>query len=242
VEYVLRFYREWVKQDDLVTFEVKLHETDLSIRAKSDLSKPALSLVRRVRGDIEIYAEKHPGFIEALAPWPEDPAAPAVVQDMIAASERYGVGPMAAVAGAVAEVVGRGLLAQTDEVIVENGGDVFLKMNRPALLMLYSGEASPFGGKLLIRIDAPGKARGVCTSSATIGHSLSFGATDAVVAVAESAALADAAATAIGNRVRTPADVAEALEAEKDRALLLGTVVTIGNTLGAFGDIEFEQV
>jgi len=240
MEYRLRYYRDWVAKDDLATFEVKLRETDLSIRAHADLSDPALKLVRRLRADIEAYADAHPGFIEDLASRRDDPAAPDVVREMIRATALYGVGPMAAVAGAIAEAVGRELLKSSPEVIVENGGDVFLHMSRPVKLMLYSGEESPFNKRILLKLNAPGRATGVCTSSAKVGPSLSFGETDAVLTIADSAALADAAATAIGNRVRQAGDVPEVRD-EQARGLLRGCVITIGKTLGAFGEVEFER-
>ena len=242
MRYVLRFYRDWVKRDDLTTFEVKLHQTDLSVRAHSDLTGETLRLVRRLRADIETYADEHPGFLEAMTAWEDDASAPPVVREMIRTTACYGVGPMAAVAGAVAEAAGRRLLEYTPEVIVENGGDVFLQMNRPVRLMLYSGEESPFGGRLVLKIDAPGQPRAACTSSAFIGPSLSRGWTDAVLIIADNAALADAAATAIGNRVKSPEDVHTALEEEKRRGLLRGVVITIGETFGAFGDVQLEEI
>ena len=242
VAYALRFYRDWVKEDDLTSFGVKLRETDLAIRAHSDLTAEALKRVKRLRRELEIYAEAHPGFFWAMTPQRVDPDSPDIVREMVESAALYGVGPMAAVAGAIAEAVGRKLLEFSPEVIVENGGDVFLQMNRPARLMLYSGEESPFGGKLIVKIDAPGEPRGVCTSSARIGPSLSHGAADAVLAIADSAALADAAATAIGNRVKCPEDVPGVLEEEKSRGVLLGAVVTIGGTFGAFGEVELEEV
>ena len=173
MDYTLRFYRDWVKEDDLTTFRVKVGETDLSIRAHSDLTDDARKLVKRFRTDIELYAETHPGFLEALTPQSADAQAPAIVAEMIRHSAAYGVGPMATVAGAMAQAVGRLLLSASPEVIVENGGDVFLQMNRRVKLMLYSGEESPFAKDVVIAIDAPGKARGVCTSSARVGPSLS---------------------------------------------------------------------
>jgi ApbE superfamily uncharacterized protein (UPF0280 family) len=241
MDYSLRFYRDWVDRDELTAFEVRLRETDLAIRAQTDLSADAMRIVRRLRAEIETYADMHPGFIASLTAWDDDPSAPPIVREMLRATAQYGVGPMAAVAGAVAEGVGRGLLSRTPEVIVENGGDVFLQMNRPARLMLYSGEASPFGSDVVLRIDAPGKARGVCTSSAKVGPSLSLGAADAVVAVSDNAALADAAATAMGNRVRSAEDVPKVLEEEQARGVLHGAVIAVGNTLGAFGDVTLEK-
>jgi len=242
MNYVLRFYRDWVKQDDLATFEVKLRQTDLQVRAHSELKAETLREVKRLRRDIEVYAETHPGFLEALSSWEDDESAPEVVREMLRSTALYGVGPLAAVAGAIAEGVGRKLLELSPEVIVENGGDVFLRMNRPVKLLLYSGEESPFGRRLVLQVDAPGEPRGVCTSSAQVGPSLSFGRTDAVLTVAANAALADAAATAIGNRVLRPEDVTGVLEEEKNRGLLRGAVITIGETFGAFGEVQLEEI
>jgi hypothetical protein len=241
MDYTLRYYRDWAGSDDLTTFEVAQRQTDLQIRAHSDLSRVALKLVKRLRADVESYADAHPGFIESLVAWPDDPAAPPVVREMLVATRAYAVGPMAAVAGAIAEAVGRELLKSSPEVIVENGGDVFLFMNRPVTLMLYSGEESPFNRRVLVKLNAPGQPRGVCTSSAKVGPSLSFGETDAVLTIAENAAVADAAATALGNLVRRPEDVAGVLELEQARGVLRGAVITIGQTLGAYGEVELAK-
>ncbi len=119
---------------------------------------------------------------------------------MAAAAQTAGVGPMAAVAGAIAECVGRELLEFSPEVIVENGGDIFLKVSHRRTVGIFAGD-SPLTGRIGIQIEARDTPLGVCTSSGTVGHSLSFGRADAVVVLAPAAALADAAATAIGNRV-----------------------------------------
>jgi len=170
------------------------------------------------------------------------PASPGpVVRAMIAAGRAYEVGPMAAVAGAVAQAVGEGLLRWSPEVIVENGGDVFLKMDRAVELGLYAGADSPFSGTIRLRVETEGEALGVCTSSGTVGHSLSFGRADAVTAVAGDAALADAAATAIANRVESADDVERVLKEERERGLLKGLLVVIGKRIGAFGAVALAQ-
>ena len=93
-----------------------------------------------------------PEFLTSFSPLPEDPDAPIIVRSMLTAGAEYGVGPMAAVAGAVAQEVGRELLAHTPEVIVENGGDIFLMMSRPVRLGLYAGPDSPFTGKIVLKL------------------------------------------------------------------------------------------
>jgi ApbE superfamily uncharacterized protein (UPF0280 family) len=156
---------------------------------------------------------------------------------MIEAGRQTGVGPMAAVAGAVAEYVGRELLTFSPEIIVENGGDIFLKILRQRTVGIYAGD-SPLTGKIGLEINPRETPLGVCTSSGTVGHSLSFGKADAAVIIAASATLADAAATAIGNRVNRPEDVAGAIQFGKGINGLKGIVIIIGESVGAWGDVK----
>lgn len=238
VVYEPRLYRQWHETPDLVTFDVQVRETDLRVRAARDLSGRTRSLVQRFRRDIEDYAEGHPDFLRSLTPLPLPAKCPGIVEQMLRAARTYEVGPMAAVAGAVAEAVGHGLLADSSQCIVENGGDVFVCLDRPVRLGLFAGKDSPFTRRLTLLIDSTDVPLGVCASSGTVGHSLSAGHADAVVAVAPSAALADAAATAIGNRVKSPADVQTVLGEEQERAELKALVIAIGRCIGAFGDVE----
>ena len=83
------------------------------------------------RGQIDGYIQRYPNFAATLEPWREPAFAPEIVREMIAAGCAAGVGPMAAVAGAVAESVGRKLLDYSRDVVVENGGDVFIKAKGP---------------------------------------------------------------------------------------------------------------
>ena len=217
---------------------MQVRQTDLQIRAHKNLTAEATRAVLRARSDLERYIERVPEFADSFSPLPLDPRAPIIVQTMLQAGVDYAVGPMAAVAGAVAERVGWELLRVSTDVIVENGGDIFLKMSRPVQLGLYAGEQSPFTRRIVLKLDCAGQARGICTSSGTVGPSVSLGKADAVVTVAESAALADAAATAIANRIQTPDDIERALETERTKGNLLGCVVVMGDHLGAYGDVE----
>lgn len=239
--YEVRFYRDWVKRAGLVSFEVAHHESDLMIRARRDLRNRAAELLDRLRAELEEQIRRQPEFAESLSPLPMSPNAAPIVRAMVEASRTYDVGPMAAVAGAIAQFVGEGLLRWTPEVIVENGGDIYVRMQQPVEMGLYAGEDSPFTGELRLRVDPGGGPLGVCTSSGTIGHSLSLGRADAVVAVAESAALADAAATAIGNRIRSSQDIETTLNDEKQRGLLKGLLITMGKQIGAYGAVELVR-
>jgi ApbE superfamily uncharacterized protein (UPF0280 family) len=120
---------------------------------------------------------------------------------------------------------------------VENGGDIFLKTLCKRTIGIYAGK-SPLTGKLGLEIDGRDTPLGVCTSSGTVGHSLSFGKADAVTVVSGSTPLADAAATAIGNRVSRPGDIGAAIEFGKGIGGLKGLVIVIGGDVGAWGDIK----
>ncbi len=227
----------------LVTFQVVHKETDLHIQAARDLSYEASRWVIEARGAIESYVALHPGFLEALCPLPLDQLAPPIVTDMLKASESAGVGPMAAVAGAVAEYVGLKILdaAPDEEVIVENGGDVFFKVNSPITTAIYAGK-SPLSNRVGIRIQASSGPMGVCTSSGTIGHSKSLGTADAVTVVARSTPLADAAATAGANIVRGKGDINIALRMLEGIKGISGAVVIKQGRLGAFGELELVPI
>lgn len=232
-----RTYRSRVTAGRLASFQVVVRETDLMIRASRDEREAALRLVGEHRALLEAYIRAHPGFLSALSPWTARGPAPALVQEMIAAAAAAGVGPMAAVAGAIAARVGCGLLESSEEVIVENGGDIFLKTAAPATVALYAG-GSPLSLRIGVVVDGRGQPMAVCTSSGTIGHSLSFGRADAACVVARSCALADAAATAVGNRVQSPRDLRRAIAAGRRIPGVEGLVIVAGDQVAFWGAVE----
>lgn len=236
--YQARTYREWVSSSGLVSFNVTIRQSDLMICARRDLRRQAETILERVRADIEAEIARNPAFRDSLSPLPLPPSAAPVVELMLRAGAAFDVGPMAAVAGAVAQMVGQGLERWSPEVIVENGGDIYLRTDRHVEIGLYAGEDSPYSGGLRLRVNPKGRGIGICTSSGTVGHSLSFGMSDAVVALADDAAFADAAATAVGNRITCPDAIAAVLEDERRRARLRGLLVTVGKRMGAWGEME----
>jgi ApbE superfamily uncharacterized protein (UPF0280 family) len=148
---------------------------------------------------------------------------------------------MAAVAGAMAEFVGRELLPDSPEVIVENGGDIFLRSLREFKAGIFAG-SSPLSLRIGLRVPPADQGLGVCTSSGTVGPSLSFGRADAVCVVAPSASLADAAATAVGNRVKSAQDLSTGLETAQAIAGLTGVVIIIGEKMGVWGKVELTEM
>jgi len=239
--YEQRTYRHSIKDADLVSFQVAVKETDLYIRASRDLSVEALAAINEVRSPLERYINAHPIFLHSLEPLPVEKDAPEIVQRMAQAARLANVGPMAAVAGAVAQMVGERLLHLSPEVIVENGGDIFLKVNNKRRIGIYAGE-SAFTGKLAIEVEPVQTPLGVCTSSGKVGPSLSLGIADAAVVLAPSAALADAAATAVGNMVKAGTDIDAAIEIGRRIIGVSGIVVISGSNMGAWGDIRLVDL
>lgn len=236
--YRKRTYRSRVAHEGLIAFEVRVRETDLQILAGKELHDKGEDAVFLYRGQLESYIAGHPEFVTALVPLPSDPIAPPIVKRMLAAGLAAGVGPMAAVAGAIAEYVGRALLAAgAGEVVVENGGDIYCCRNQESVVGIFAG-TSPHSNRVGIKIPIGMMPLGICTSSGTVGHSLSLGEADAVTVLAKDTALADAVATLAGNAVLPGLSLESALAKASSVPGILGVVIIRGEELGAWGAVE----
>lgn len=238
--YQPRVYRNWVKNKDLVSFNVIVEETDCYISAASNLTGKARRLIQKYRSHLKKYIASHPLFLTTLEPCAAEEDASLIVKAMCQAGEQASVGPMAAVAGAIAHFAGEELAAFSRDVIIENGGDIYLRSTRDRLIGIYAGQ-SPLSGKIGIAIHAKDTPLGVSTSSGTVGHSLSFGKADAVVVLAETAVLSDAVATAIGNLIITPADIPLGISRAQNIAGVRGLVIIKGEQMGVWGDIQLKR-
>ena len=235
--YEKRTYRNLVKTDDLIKFEVIVNETDLLIRAEKNLFSEAKESVLKYRNQIETYISTVPSFERSLVPVQERHHPPEIIKEMISASRLTNVGPMAAVAGAIAQSVGRDLLHFSRELIIENGGDIYLASSKERLVGIYAG-VSPLSLKIGMVVEPQKTPLAICTSSGTVGHSLSFGKADAVCVLSESGALADAAATAIGNVIRKKDDIEKGLERGKEIEGVSGVLIIFGEKIGVWGEIR----
>lgn len=243
--YTDRSYRKLANVSGLISTTVRIAETDLHILADCDVTSEATDLILQYRSQLENYILKHPAFSASLDPIKEDKLAPRIVRSMAQAGVVAGVGPMAAVAGAVAESVGMGLLRTgCQEVMVENGGDIFLSRTKDCSVAIFAGESS-LSYKVGIRVQALDMPVGICTSSGTVGHSLSFGDADSVTVVAASTLVADAAATRLGNEVGHggggKAGMKNALANASKIKGIRGVVVICGELMGAYGDVELVR-
>ena len=238
--YEERTYRHTIKDTDLVSFTARVKETDLYIRAERDLAAEALSAIEECRAPLEKYIQNHPLFLHSLEPLLVAEDAPAIVKTMAGAGRQAGVGPMAAVAGAMAGMVGRKLLQYSREIVVENGGDIFMQTRKKRMVGIFAGR-SPFSGKLALEISPEMMPAGICASSGTVGPSLSLGLADAAIVLSHSPALSDAAATAVANLVKAADDIQAALDFGRKIEGILGIVVIKGDRMGAWGEVKLVR-
>ena len=208
------------------------------------LKSAAEDALGRLRRDLQNWGTDHGDFFTSLEPLPIPAEAPPVVAAMLKSGRDAGVGPMAAVAGAIAEMVGNELRARFGlrEIVVENGGDLFIDVEETLSISVYAGLSS-FSEKIAIQIDPELSPCGLACSSGTVGPSLSFGKADAAAVLAPSAAAADAWATALGNRIRTAEDLAAALPwvLAVENTLLpgpTGALAILGDRMAAMGAIR----
>lgn len=241
LKYEERIYRNWVKNDDLITIRVVEEETDLLVSGIIDLKEQASISVSHYRNQIKDYIAKDHKFLTSLKPIDVPQDASEIVMDMANASRLAGVGPMSAVAGAIAEFVAKDLMPVSDQIIIENGGDNFIKSSVKRVVGIYAGK-SPFTGKIALQIEPDQTPIGICTSSGTVGHSLSFGRADAVIILSKWTALADAVATATGNIVKTEDDIEKGISFARSIDGVESVVIIVGSKIGIWGNVKITKI
>jgi len=196
----------------------------------------------RLREVLEHYISKNPAFGISLKaiPLPANSfGIPEEIRSMLKCGLQSRTGPMSAVAGLFAEHVGTRLVQKfnLEEVVVENGGDLYLKNSTELISVIHAGK-SPLSDKMAFALP-PGE-RGICTSSGTMGHSLSLGKADAVSVVAESTPLADAWATSLANLVKSPEDIEVVLDRVAEIPEILSCAIIVGDQIGVRGEYELK--
>ncbi len=236
-----RTYRSKICKSELVSFLVSVKETNLHIQADTNLSQKAVKAILKCRNYIENYIYKHPEFAKSFIPVKVNKIVPEIINQMADAGFEANVGPMAAVAGAVAEYTGKALLEHSKEIIVENGGDIFIKSNTEIVFTIYANK-SPFSMKTGLLIKKKNNPYALCTSSGTLGHSKSYGKADAVTILSDSAALADACATSLGNLIQNPDDIKKAINMGKQIKGISGIVIIQNKHIGLWGDLQLVKL
>ena len=243
-----RWYREALHRSSLAPFAVRFRETDLWVAVPPRQNTAALrqyceKTAASLWQELHAYILKDPVFLHSLLPHTPHFGAPPVALKMAAAADKAGVGPMAAVAGAFAEEAAQQVMQKfkVQDIIVENGGDIYLAATQLRRIAIWAG-ASPLSGKLALELEPAQSPLSLCTSSATVGPSLSLGKADAVTILAKSGAVADAYATAVGNQVRSAADIEPALAYADAQEDILGCVIIIGDRIGAIGEVRLSPL
>ncbi len=213
----------------------------MCIHALCDISQEAKSLVQQFRRELREHIAIQDEFLTSLTPVKRLDGIPAIVEKMQRASELAQVGPMAAVAGAIAESVGRAFLAKSEEMIIENGGDIWLALKEQGIIGLYAGRSS-FSLKIGLMVQPDQTPMGICTSSGKVGHSLSFGKADAVTICAKDAALADAVATETCNRIRVEDDLQGAVDFALSIKGVTGAIAILDDTIAVKGEVELVDI
>ncbi len=231
-----RFYRSLIQKRNFYKFEVKVEQTDLLVIAKKNLKKEIKEEVIRQREILKDYIEHHPEFLLSFTPVFAE-SDQEIIKLMSESSFMTKTGPMASVAGAISEIIGKKFLSLSDEIIIENGGDIFAKMNSNFIVGIYAG-GSPFSMKIGIKLKKREIPYGVATSSGTVGHSISFGKADAVTVVSSSASFSDGAATYFGNLVKDRIDKELIISELKNFVFIEGIVIIKEKEIFLWGDIE----
>lgn len=222
-------------------FQVVVEETDLRVTARTglpDLPDAVAAYVAELRGQIKAWMLLAPDFRTSLVPVPTPVSAPEIARRMAHGADLAGVGPFAAVAGAVAQMTAERFAAASPDIIVENGGDIYMCSCRDRVVGLLP---DPAGGEMIgVVVKAADCPVSLCSSSATIGHSLSLGVGDIATVRARDASLADAAATLFGNMLQGPDDVVRVTEraAAMARLGIEGVFAQCGGRVGIWGNME----
>ena len=241
-----RFYRTDFNTERFRGFQVKYLETDLWIGVdpdsfRTEMKEAVFSGIRELRLKLDSYIKTEPEFTKTLEPFQPMASVPPEALEMADASAKAGVGPLASVAGLFARKAGETLLNgfSVNELVVENGGDIFAFLKDEIVLSVYAGD-SPLSGKTGLVITPEISPVGICTSAGTVGHSLSFGKADAVVVISRDILAADAFATAFGNMVKVPEDVEEVVKKAENYPEILSLLIICKDKLGILGRYEIK--
>lgn len=241
-----RFYRIGMGKSRFESFEINYKDSNLWIGIDKKSFNPiipffALKKLTDTREILEDYIQREPEFKSSLEPIKLLPEAPGIALVMAVASKKAGTGPMAAVAGAFAEYIGKAICEEfkVKEIVVENGGDIWMNIDNDILISIYAGN-SPFSGKISVEVKAAFSPLSICTSAGKIGPSFSFGNADAVMVACKDAALADALATAIGNKIKQAADIDIQQNDYKNFNEILSLIIICEDKIGVSGKFKIK--
>lgn len=241
-----RTYRSQFNVERFKGFEVKYLETDLWIGIdpasfKTEIIDLAKAKIKELRDKLDNYILAEPFFKKSLKPFQPSDSAPQEAIEMSAVAQIAGIGPMSTVAGLFAREIGNEITQNfsVNELVIENGGDIFALLKDELVLSVFAGE-SPLSERIGLVVPPDKEKVGICTSSGTVGPSLSYGKADAVVVICEDALLADALATAFGNKVKSPNDVEKVIKQSEMYSQILSLLIICEDKIGIRGENEIK--
>lgn len=241
-----RFYRNNMGKERFDSFSIAYKETDLWIGLNRVFEKKYIPAyvqwyIINSRKTIEDYSRENPEFLTSLSPIDVARTGDELVVKMADFGRKADVGPMASVAGVIAHKTGEILKKKFNprEIVIENGGDIYLDISEPLTVSIYAGE-SQLSGKIGLKICPRYSPLGICTSSGTVGPSYSSGKADAVVIACKETGLADAYATSYCNRVKNTEDIDKVLDELKSNDDILASVIVMGDRMGISGSFGLQ--
>ena len=223
----------------MITERIQIDETNILL--KTDLHEHGLyNFILRQRMELIRYIRNDNDFLISFEPV-KVTKGPYIARIMSKAGRIADVGPMAAVAGTIAELSMHYLIDNDAKyAILENGGDIALKVNKDVVMGLYAGTSS-LSGNVGFKIKHEKTPMGICTSSGTVGHSISLGRADSVTVFADRASIADALATSIANEANGDLNddaVQNGLNKADDyKEYFRGVMIIVGESAGTVGKI-----
>ena len=246
MEYKERSYRSRFSNNERRWFCVKFLESDLWIGVdkgsySASMEADVYAMLVDLRRTMDAYLLMDPGYKASLTPYDAGIEAPDILKEMSKVSHKTGIGPMSAVAGAVALRVAEFLKDKfcVKEVIVENGGDIYAEAHSDMDIAVFAGQ-SPLSEKIGLHIPATCFPLGICTSSGTVGPSLSLGRADAVMIVCKDVLLADSYATAMANRIQSVNDLQPVIDRISNTPDILGAIAVKDDRMAICGQFELR--
>jgi len=231
-------YRCCVKNKEKYAWLLSYYYTDILISSNKNIKSRIEKPLKKIYEILNVCIKNEASFLKSLSPIKIKPFFPEIIKEMCAKSAVFNVGPMAAVAGTINEYIASYLQKYCDILIIENGGDIFIKAERDLNVGIYVKNPN-FKDKIALKINAKNMPCGLCSSSGTFGHSFSMGKCDLAVVLAKSAITADAAATAFANSISCEDDISGSIAYFKGFEDIKGLLAVKDKKIGAWGAIEF---
>jgi ApbE superfamily uncharacterized protein (UPF0280 family) len=233
-------YRNKISSRQKYNWRILYKYSDIFVSSDRDVSSKLKKLTKEIYSVLESHMKEDPSFKKSLSPVESKPQYHYVIKTMCAKSALFNVGPMAAVAGAVCDFIASGLDSFCRCLIIENGGDVYIKSDKDIDVGVYLRNRH-FADKIYLRIKADDMPCGLCSSSGSFGHSLSMGKSDLVTILAESTISADLAATSVANNINSPKDILKTINSYKTIKGIKGILIIKDDKLGIWGNIELME-